>query len=179
MMKKLVLLVAIGALFVPCAFAQLGSALQTSKVSVTVAAEAGLTVPTDASLTSLTGLFANYTGNSTFTYYLRTSTGGHGTISLQVTGDFSDGSNNAPSVAKSGGTGDTLTYLSAPTAPATTPGVQTASTSAATSVAVFSGDAHSLKGGTGGNNVAWTLVNDPAYPTGTYSATITWTISAA
>jgi hypothetical protein len=163
---------------VPCAFAQ--STPVTSNVNVTVAAEAGLTVPTDANLTSTGTLFANYTGSNTFTYYIRTSSGssGNGNIQLKVSTDFSPA--NGPSVASSGTTGDTLTYVSAPTSPATAPSTaQTASTSAATTVALFGSNAHSAKGGNSGNTVNWTLVNDPQYFTGSYAAVITWTISAA
>jgi hypothetical protein len=163
---------------VPCAFAQ--STPVTSKVIVNVVAEAGLTVPTDATLTSTGTLFANYTGSSTFTYYIRTSSGssGNGNIQLMVSTDFSPA--NGPSVANSGSSGDTLTYMSAPTLPATPPTTaQTASTSAATPVASFGPNAHSAKGGTSGNTVNWTLVNDPQYVTGNYSAVVTWTISAA
>ncbi len=174
MMKKLALLAVVAALFVPCAFAQ---ALQTSTVGVTVAAEAGLTVPTNATLTESGNFFANYTGSSTFTYYVRTSATGSGNIQLQVTGDFTPA--NGPSVATSGTTGDLLTYVSSPVAPASAPAAQTASTSVATPVASFVGGAHSAKGGNSGNAVNWTLVNDPAYATGAYTATVTWTISAA
>jgi hypothetical protein len=177
-MKKILLLTIAAAMFVPCAFAA-PAATQTSAVSVTVAAEAGLTVPTDASLTSTGSLFANYVGTTTYTYYIRTTgTNGTGTIQVQFTGDFLP--TGGPSIASPLTTGDLLTYISTPISPATasvTP--LTASTSSATTVASFGANAHSAKGGNAGNSVNWTLVNDPMYPTGAYTATATWTISAA
>jgi hypothetical protein len=176
-MKKLLLLASIATLFVSGAFAQ--STPVSSTVNVNVLAEAGLTVPTNATLTSTGSLFANYTGSSTFTYYIRTSAGasGSGNIQLSVSSDFTPA--NGPSVGSSSTTGDTLTYISAPIAPASAPAAQTASTSTATPVASFGPNAHSLKAGTTGNSVNWTLVNDPTYATGSYSAIVTWTISAA
>ena len=44
-------------------------------------------------------------------------------------------------------------------------------------VATFAPDAHSARAGNSGS-VAWTLVNDPAYETGTHTATVTFTVSA-
>jgi hypothetical protein len=177
-MKKLLFLAIVAAMFVPCAFAQ--TQAPTSTVSVNVLAEAGLTVPTNATLTSTGSLFANYTGQSTFTYYIRTNTlaSGTGSITLQFTSDFYP--TGGPSVAGSANSGDLLTYVSTPVAPAVAPSsAQTSSTSAATSVATFGPNAHSAKGGNGGNTVNWTLINDPMYATGTYTSTVTWTISAA
>lgn len=175
-MKKLLLLAIVAATFVPCAFA-LPPATQDSKVNVAVAAEAGLTVPSDATLTS-GSLFANYTGNSTFTYYIRTTEiGGTGNIQLKVSADFAPA--GGPSVLGSVTSGDTLTYVSAPVSPATAPPLQTASTTTGTAVASFGAAAHSTKTtGNSGNTVAWTLINDPSYAVNTYSATVTWTISA-
>jgi hypothetical protein len=46
-------------------------------------------------------------------------------------------------------------------------------------VATFGANTHSAGAGTTGNSVAWTLLNDPAYPTGSYTAVATFTISAS
>jgi hypothetical protein len=180
MLKKLALFAGVAALFATCAFAQ-PTAAPTSTLSVNVAAEAGLTIQTsNALLSEGNGPFANFTGSTSYTYYVRSSpTSGSGTITLEVTSDFAP--TGGPSVAASGTTGDTLTYSSSATTPATAvTTAQTASTSGTTPVASFGAGAHSLKGGTGGNAVNWTLVNDPAYAVGNgYTATVTWTISAA
>jgi hypothetical protein len=44
-------------------------------------------------------------------------------------------------------------------------------------VGTFGAAAHSAVAGNSGS-VAWTLTDDPAYGTGTYAATVTFTISA-
>ena len=75
--------------------------------------------------------------------------------------------------------GDALTYTCSVNSPGTgCTGSVTALTSAATSVANFGSNAKSSKAGNSGS-VSWTLSNDPLYSTGTYSATVTVTISAA
>jgi len=75
--------------------------------------------------------------------------------------------------------GDTLAYTCTVAAPGTAcVGSVTSSTAAATSVATFGANAHSAKVGNSGS-VDWTLTDDPLYETGSYSATVTLTISAA
>jgi hypothetical protein len=176
-MKKLLLLAATAALFVSSAFAQ--TTAPTSTVSVTVGPEAGLIINTaNAVLATTGGNFADYTGTSNFTYFVRTSaTSGTGAITLKVSSDFNG--TGGPSVATPPTSGDALTYVPTVASPATAAtGPLTSSTTAATSVATFGAGAHSVKAGNGGST-AWTLTNDPAYATGSYSATVTWTISAA
>jgi hypothetical protein len=176
MMKKLALLVATAALFTASAFA--ATANPTSTVSVAVGPEAGLTINTaTANLVSPQGsIFADYTGTTNFTYFIRTTqTGGSGSITLLVSSDFAPA--GGPSVG-SPVNGDALTYTASATAPATAAtGTLTTSTSTATSVATFGAGQHSAKAGNAGFT-NWDLTNDPAYTTGTYSAVVTWSISA-
>ena len=152
-------------------------------INVTVAAEAALTVTTGTTnLTSTGTTFNNYTGTTNLTYFIRTTAaGGTGNIVLQVTSDFN------PAGGPAGGTpptaGDTLAYTCTVANPGNNgtatacSGSVTSSTSAQTSVASFGADARSLKGGNSAL-AAWTLTNDPKYKTGSYSATVTFTISA-
>lgn len=173
-MKKVLLAAVVTALLASSAFSQTTS--PTSQVLVNVAAEAALTVPTDATLTSTGTNFADYKGTSTFTYFIRTTQStGTGSITLKVTSDFSP--SGGPSVATPPTSGDALTYVPTVSSPASSATVQTASTSAGTNVASFGAGAHSTKSGNSGS-VDWTLTNDPVYSTGAYSATVTWTISA-
>src|SRR5207245_9521251 len=103
--------------------------------------------------------------------------GGSGTITLQVTSDFSPA--NGPSVGTPPTAGDTLAYTCTVAAPGTPcAGSVTSSTASATSVATFGANAHSASIGNSAS-VAWTLSDDPLYETGSYSATATFTISAA
>jgi len=149
-------------------------AAQTTTLQVTVGPEAALTVVTGTTTlsTTATNFSLPYTGTTSLTYQIRTTkSGGNGSITLKVTSDFAP--TGGPSVAGS----DHLTYTNTLSAPGTaTSGSQTASTTAYTNVGTFGAAANS-SAGTG--SVAWSLPDDPAYPTGTYSATVTFTISAA
>jgi hypothetical protein len=148
---------------------------QTANLTVTVAAEASLTVG-NATLTT-PGNFAPYTGTTNFTAFFRNTATGTGTLTMKVTTDFSTGS--GPSVATSGTSGDTLTYNPSITGNGTTPAAngQVASTTASTSIATFSAGSKSAKVGDAGT-LAWTMPDDPQYAPGAYTATVTYTISA-
>lgn len=150
----------------------------TTTVQVTVGAEASLTVASPTALTAVGTVFNNYTGSTVVTYFVRTTQStGSGTITLKVTTDFSPA--NGPSVTTPPTAGDALKYTCTATGPATAcTGSQTASTSSTTSVATFGADAHTTTAGGSTATTSWTLTNDPVYKTGTYSATVTYTISA-
>jgi len=180
--KLLFVLLLAGAVVALCqspARAQTFAASGTTTLSVTVGPEASISINTSTSTLATTGnLFNNdFTGTTNFTYKMRTSkASGTGTVGVQVTSDFSPGS--GPSVASPPSTGDTLSYTCTVTAPGTgCSGSQAASTSTATPVATFGADAHSAKAGNTGA-LSWDLTNDPKYGTGTYTATVTFTISA-
>ncbi len=178
-MKKLFLTIAASALFVgSVARGQSFGTSGTTTVSVTVGAEASIRVDTATTNLTTTGtIFNDYTGTTSLTYKIRTTTsGGTGSITSKVTADF--GPANGPSVASPPSAGDALTYTCTVSAPATPcSGAQTSSTTAETNVATFGANAHSAKAGNSGS-VGWTLTNDPVYQTGSYSATVTFTISA-
>ena len=176
--KTIVLALVVGLFATSNLFAQFNTTGTTS-VQVTVASEAAIRIDTaTTNLTTSGTIFNNYTGTTNFTYKVRTTkVGGTGTVTLQVTSDFSPA--GGPSVATPPTAGDTLAYTCTVAAPGTAcTGSQTASTTGATSVATFGADAHSLQAGTGGNSVSWTLTNDPVYKTGSYSSTVTFTISS-
>jgi hypothetical protein len=150
----------------------------TTSVSVTIGPEAAIEINTATStLAGGSGFGSNFTGTTDLTYKIRTTTtGGNGTITLKVTTDFSPA--GGPSVATPPTAGDTLAYTCTVTSPGTAcSGSQTASTTSATSVATFGAAAKSAAAGNTGS-VAWTLTDDPQYATGTYAATVTFTISA-
>jgi hypothetical protein len=178
MFKKIAMAVVGATLLALSAQAQFNTTGTTS-VTVTVAAEASLQVNTATTTLANTGtIFNAYTGTTNLSYKIRTSkTGGTGTITLEVTSDFSPAS--GPSVATPPTTGDAMTYTCTVSAPGTgCTGSVTSSTAAATSVATFGTNAHSASAGNTGS-VAWSLTDDPTYQTGSYSATVTFTISAA
>ena len=149
----------------------------TTTVSVTIGAEAALQVNTSTTTLTSAGIFADYTGTTSLTYKIRTTQStGSGTITLKVTTDFAPA--NGPSVASPPTGGDTLSYTCTVSAPGTAcSGPVTSSTSASTSVATFGAGASSALAGNAAS-VAWDLKNDPLYKTGSYSATVTFTVSA-
>lgn len=177
-MKKVSTMAGIVLLFTTMAFAQLGTTAPTNTVSVSVAAEAALTIQTPTmNLTSTGTNFSNYTGTTNFTYFIRTTaSGGAGSIVLKVESDFSG--SGGPSVASPPTPTDTLSYSCTVAAPATAcSGPLNSSTATATNVATFGTDAHSSYAGNSGTT-SWTLTNDPLYKTGSYSATVIYTVSA-
>lgn len=150
----------------------------TTTLQVTIGPEAALQIAATTNLTTAGTIFnANYTGTTNLTYKVRTTKStGTGAITLKVTTDFSPSS--GPSVLTPPTAGDTLTYTCTLTSPGTgCSSSQTASTSSSTPVGTFGADAKSASAGNSGS-VAWTLTDDPQYSTGTYTATVTFTISA-
>jgi len=119
-----------------------------------------------------------FTGTTTLNYLIRTTKStGTGTITVQITSDFSGA--GGPSVGTPPSAGDTLAYTCVVSAPGTPcSGAQTAATKAATAVGTFGAGASSSKAGNAAS-LNWSLTDDPAYATGTYAATATFTISAA
>ncbi len=170
--------VCILSIFGVSAFAQTFATSGTTTMSVAVGAEASLAVNTSTtSLTTGTTTFTAYTGTTSLTYKIRTAQStGSGTITARVTADFSPA--NGPSVTTPPTGGDALTYTCTVAAPGTAcSGPITASTAASTSVGTFGADAHSVSAGNSAS-VAWSLTNDPVYKTGTYTATVTFTVAA-
>jgi hypothetical protein len=178
-MFKKIAMVVIGATLLTLSAQAQFAGTGTTSMSVTVAAEAALQVNTaTTTLANVGTIFNAYTGTTNFTYKVRTTkVAGTGTITLQVTSDFSPA--NGPSIATPPTAGDAMTYTCTTTAPATgCVGTVTSATASATSVATFGTNAHSANAGNAGS-VAWSLTDDPTYQTGAYSATVTFTISAA
>ncbi|MGA3326798.1 MAG: hypothetical protein ABSF45_20220 [Terriglobia bacterium] len=184
-MKKILVLTAGLLLAASTAFAQLGTTTVTSNLKVVVGPEAALTIQTaEADFTSPTN-FSNYvsTNPTNFTYFVRTTEGsGTGAVTFRVTTDFSGGT--GPSVQHPPTAGDALTYTcGAPTAPAAgsatqCSGSQTVAWATDMPVLSFGFGTHSHKAGDGASIASWTLSNDPLYQVGSYTATVTLTISA-
>jgi hypothetical protein len=171
-------LLALGLLLMPSlAHAQyVGTPTGITTVSVTIGPQAGLNITNSSTPLALSG--SDFTGSTNLTYFVRTSaTGGGGSITLKVTSDFSP--TGGPSVAAPLSAGDALTYTCTVASPGTAcTGTQTSSTTSQTNLATFAANVHSAATGSTAS-VNWSLYNDPAYKTGTYSSTITFTISAS
>lgn len=158
------------------------AATGNTTLSVNVGAEGSLRIDTATTTLATTGaVFNDYTGATSFTYKIRTTTTtGSGTVTMQVTSDFSPA--GGPSVASPPTAGDKLAYnctIVTPGSGSNCASSVTASTTSAQTVASFGAGKNSASAGTSGNTINWTLTNDPAYHTGTYSATVTFTISAS
>jgi hypothetical protein len=174
---KALALLALGLLLTaPVASAQFGSPTGTTTVTVTIGPQAGLNITNNSTPLTLAG--NNFTGSTALSYFVRTTTtGGGGSITLQVTTDFSP--TGGPSVKTPPSSGDALAYTCIVASPGTAcTGMQTSSTTTTTNVATFGTNAHTSSAGSTAS-VNWTLTNDPTYKTGTYSATVTFTISAS
>jgi hypothetical protein len=177
---RLIPLLALALLFTASrALAQTGSPTGTTTVSVTIGPQAGLTITNSSTpLTASGSNFNLFTGSTGLTYFVRTTaTGGGGSITLKVTSDFSP--SGGPSVASPLTSGDALTYTCTVASPGTAcTGTQTASTGSQTNLATFGTNVHTSSTGSTAS-ASWSLANDPSYKTGTYNATVTFTISAS
>jgi hypothetical protein len=146
---------------------------------VTIGPQAGLTITNGSTpLTAGGSNFSKFSGSTLMTYFVRTTTtGGGGSITLKVSSDFS--LVGGPSVASPLSSADALNYTCTVASPGSAcTSTQTASTSSQTNVASFGTNVHTNAAGSSAE-VDWTLANDPSYKTGTYNATVTFTISAS
>jgi len=142
-------------------------------------------VPSSVTLTHTGTTFSAFTGAVTLNYRARTTaSSGGGTITVKATTDFTC-SSGGPCIKTPPTTGDALTYTcSGATLGANCSGNQTVSTSAATPVVTIPAGACTGAGtpcnnaATNGVSVSFKLTDDSKYKTGSYSATLTWTISA-
>jgi hypothetical protein len=147
----------------------------TQILSANIKAVGKLTVPASIDLRSSDTRFGNLTGNSTLSYWARTSDGGGGSVTVQANSDF---------LPSGGPTASAVIYsCSGATLGTACSGTQTLATASQTSLVLLPGGA--CTGGSGycstqdPNTVllAFTVPSKPHYKTGTYSAQITFTIS--
>jgi len=185
LIKRLVFLVAWAALLLAPMRLQAATLTTTQTLQAVISPLGGLfSFPNSVTLTKSGTTFSNYTGSLSIQYRARTTQStGSGSITVKATADFTP--TGGPSIATPPSTGDALQYTcSGPTLGTSCSGTQTVSTSAATNVVTLS--ASECTGGGGScssvspNTVTlnFTLTDDPQYKTGSYSATLTFTISA-
>lgn len=154
------------------------TAVAIQSLNATINPAWALTAPASASLTHSQNTFQPFQATVAVNYRVRTTPTGSGKITLQVTSDFSP--SGGPSVSNG-----VLSYtcgaagLGSPCS-----GSQTASTTAQTPVLTLPASACTGGGGACSGqdpnsvNLTFVLVDDPRYSTGTYSANVTFTISA-
>jgi hypothetical protein len=144
----------------------------------TIQPVAKLSLPPTVSLAPGATSFSTFNGAVPVSYRARTTPTGGGAITLQITSDF------APSGGPSVATG-VLTYTcSGATLGTACSGTATASTSTQTPVLTLPASACTGGGGACSNqdpnsvSLNFTLIDDPGFATGTYSARVTLMISA-
>jgi len=156
-----------------------GTGTATQTLSAILSPNGALSTPGTATLSTSSKSFLPFTATVPVSYQVRTTPAGSGgTITLMVASDFSP--SGGPTAASGA-----LTYLCGGANLGTAcSGTQTASTT--TQTPVLSVPASACTGGGGAcssqnpNSVSltFTLIDSPVYSTGTYSANITFTISA-
>ncbi|MBZ5728204.1 MAG: hypothetical protein LAP87_24860 [Acidobacteriia bacterium] len=172
-----VVLFVLGILPVGAGLGSTGSTTQGLTAQINVAS--GLTVAASAAMTPGASKFAPFQATLPVSYWARTTpTGAGGTVTVRVTSDF------APAGGPSAASG-VLTYTcGGQTYGTACSGTQTASTAAQTPLLTLPPSACTGGGGSCSAaspntvNLNLTLTDNPAYPTGSYSAVITFTISA-
>ncbi len=166
-------------LFLAPAFLLSATGTTTQTLSAQIDAIGKVSVPSSLTLASASTTFVGYSGNLSISYKARTTTTtGSGSLTLKATADFSPA--GGPSIS-----GGQVTYTcSAASLGTACSGTQTASTASQTNVVTLGAGVCTGGGGScssaNPNTVQSTfkLSDNPAFKTGTYSATITFTISA-
>lgn len=158
----------------------------TQTLDATIVPLGGLFMPSSQMvLKKPTSNFNVFTGSVAVAYRVRTTQGsGQGMITVQATTDFAPV--GGPSIANPPSAGDSFTYTcTGATLGVACSGTQTVSTTSATNV-ISLGASECTSGGAPCSSVAintatitFLLPDDPKYQTGSYSATLTWTISAS
>jgi len=152
------------------------SATVSNTLNANINALGALSVPGSASLTQSGTVFNAFSGTVTVQYRARTSAGGGGNITMKVTQDFQAG---GPSVS-----GGDLTYSCGAAGLGATCGASTASTTSATSVVILPASACTGGGApcsaSDPNSVIVTfgLADQPVVKTGSFTASVQFTISA-
>src|ERR1035438_1779355 len=153
-----------------------GTATQTLNAMIYPIAK--LSAPASVSLTSGGTQFNPFQGSVPITFRARSTPAGGGTMTLQVTSDF------APAGGPSAASG-ALTYTcSSANLGTACSGAQTASTTLQTPVLTLPASACTGGGGAcsaqdpNSLTLNFTVVDDPRYDTGSYSAKVTFIISA-
>ena len=174
-MRRLIILLAGGAILAAPAFCDTSATGDTS-VTLNVGPEASITITDSTSVLSkdASGIWGAYTGNTNFSYKLRTTEStGSGTLLMKFAGALTNSGSDTIALTN-------LKYTCTSMGSAATKcgggGAVTTSSSASTGVATFGAGKH-LDNENG--EVNWTLSgNSPSWKTSDYSAITTFTIAA-
>lgn len=175
----------IGFVFLVQPISSLAQNTVTQTLDVTVVPLGGLFMQSSPLALTRASSFSGYGGTITLSYRARTRQGsGQGTITVKATSDFTP--TGGPSIASPPSAADKFTYTcSGATLGVACSGIQTVSTTTSTTVvslgasACTGGGAPCSTANPNSANVTFILPDDSKYKTGSYSATLTWTISAS
>ena len=184
-LKVRLALFTVGLVFLVLPVPSLAQNTVTQTLDVTVVPLGGLFMQSAPLALTKTGTFNGFTGTITLSYRARTRQGsGQGTITVKATSDFTP--TGGPSIASPPSAADKFTYTcSGATLGVACSGVQTVSTTTSTTVvslgasACTGGGAPCSTANPNSANVTFILTDDSKYKTGSYSATLTWTIGAS
>ena len=151
----------------------------TQTLSANIQPIAKLSVPSSLTITHAGTTFVAYAGNLTLSYRARTTAStGSGSVTVKGTADFS------PAGGPSIGAGQ-LTYTCSSASLGTAcSSTQTTSTTSQTNIVTLGANACTGGGGSCSSvnpntvQTSFTLTNNPAFQTGSYAATLTFTASA-
>lgn len=166
----------VGVLLPAGSFGSTGTTTQT--LNATISPVGRLVLPSSTTLTAVGTTFQPFTGAMAVSYEVRTTSVGGGSITLEVTSDFTPA--GGPSAS-----GGVLTYTCGAAGLGTAcSSTQTASTTVQTPVLTVPASACTGGGGACSGQdpntitLNFTLTDQPAYATGTYTAQVTFVISA-
>lgn len=177
--------VALAALLIIPLRAHAATATTTQTLQAVISPLGGLfSFPNTVTLTKAGTTFTNYAGSLTIQYDARTTASGTGgSITVKATADFTP--SGGPSIASPPTSGDVLQYTcSGATLGTGCSGTQTVSTTTSTNVVTIPVSECTGGGGSCSStspntvNLNFALTDDPQYKVGSYSATLTFTISA-
>jgi hypothetical protein len=181
-MRKLLAFTAVALLCTASLASAQVTATSPANLSLTVANEANISIDATTNFNTPNTTFTDYTATTNYHYQVRTtkvSGSGFISVAISVANDFGPGGPSANSPAA----GDSLKITSSTASVGTTAVPANQINATAQNIVTFGTDAHAgspgpvgSKGATG--SVAWNLTNDPAYVTGSYTATATFTVSA-
>ncbi len=165
-----------GLAWVGCAWAQTQTVMQTVNAQINPIGK--VSVPGNLTLTSTGALFTPYAGSLMVSYRIRSTASGTGSITVQASSDFTPA--GGPSIA-----GGVLSYTcGGASLGAGCSGSRTVSTTGQTGVVTVSGASCTGGGGACSSadpnvvQVNFLLQNSSNYTSGTFSASLTFNISA-
>jgi len=159
--------------------AQSDVATVSQMLNADLSAAGKVSVPASLSLTPAGGVFSPYAGSMTLRYLVRTTPGGSGgNVTVQATGDFNPA--GGPTVSSAGlAVSCSGATLGTPCAGQNPVGLASSTNLVAIPPSACTGGGGACSEGSPNTvSLDFSMANDPSYETGSYTAVVTFTISA-